>query len=53
PTSSSPPVQSSEPYLQDYISIDLGKELVAAGFRNAEVRSNSPRHRTCVAYADK
>ncbi|CAM9879814.1 unnamed protein product [Pylaiella littoralis] len=45
--------KSSEPYLQDYISLDLGQELLAAGFRNPEVRSNSARHRTCVAYVDK
>ncbi|CBJ30227.1 Methyltransferase type 11 [Ectocarpus siliculosus] len=45
--------KSTEPYLQEYISLDLGKELEAAGFRNPEVRSNSTRHRTCVAYVDK
>lgn len=37
----------------DYFTLDLGPELVAAGFRNPEVRSNSPRHRTCVAFVDK
>lgn len=45
--------QSSEPYLMDYFTLNLGSELVAAGFRNPEVRSNSPRHRTCVAFVDK
>lgn len=46
-------LQSSEPYLMDYFTLDLGPELVAAGFRSPEVRSNSPRHRTCVAFVDK
>lgn len=41
--------QSSEPYLMEYFTLDLRRELVAAGFRNPEVRANSDRHRTCVA----
>ncbi|CAM9111916.1 unnamed protein product [Choristocarpus tenellus] len=45
--------KSTEPYLQEYISLDLGHELLEAGFRTPEVRPNSSRHRTCVAYVGK
>lgn len=45
--------QSTEPYLLQYISLDLRQELLDAGFKSPEVRSSSPRHRTCVAYVDK
>ncbi|CAM9431279.1 unnamed protein product [Discosporangium mesarthrocarpum] len=45
--------KSTEPYLQEYIALDLGHELQEAGFMTPEVRPNSPRHRTCVAYVAK
>lgn len=45
--------KSTEPYLLQYISLDLRQELLDAGFKSPEVRSSSPRHRTCVAYVDK
>jgi len=43
----------TEPWLQEYNTMDLPKELTNAGFRNIQVQSNSPRHRTLVAFADK
>lgn len=45
--------KSTEPWLQDYVSLELTKELREAGFKDIEVRSNSPRHRTVVAVVDK
>lgn len=45
--------RSTEPYLLQYITLDLGQELLEAGFVSPEVRSNSSRHRTCVAYVAK
>ncbi|CAM9304406.1 unnamed protein product, partial [Phaeothamnion confervicola] len=42
-----------EPYLVEYMALDLARELREAGFRGAEARANSPRHRTVVAWVDK
>ena len=42
--------KSTEPWIQEYISMDLEKTLEESGFEEIEVMSNSPRHRTVVAF---
>ncbi len=44
--------KSTEPYIQEYVSLDIVTLLRECGFKNVQVRSNSPRHRTIVAYKD-
>jgi SAM-dependent methyltransferase len=41
--------KSTEPYLQDYVSMDLHAAVAAAGFGRPRQLENSPRHRTVVA----
>jgi ubiquinone/menaquinone biosynthesis C-methylase UbiE len=42
--------KSTEPWIQEYISMDLESTLLSCGFKDIEVKSNSPRHRTVVAF---
>ncbi len=42
--------KSTEPWSQEYVSADLRKMLSDVGFRNVYIKSNSPRHRTVVAF---
>lgn len=42
-------LKSTEPYLDEYFSLDIEKALVEAGFRTPTISSNSPRHRTVIA----
>lgn len=42
-------LKSTEPYLDEYFSLDLNEALVEAGFNSPIITSNSPRHRTIVA----
>ena len=42
--------KSTEPWLQDYVNLDLVNELKAAGFSKVDIGYNSPRHRTVVAF---
>jgi ubiquinone/menaquinone biosynthesis C-methylase UbiE len=42
--------KSTEPWIQEYISMDLRKTLESSGFTNIRVKSNSPRHRTVVGF---
>lgn len=42
--------KSTEPWIQEYVSMDLEKTLASVGFVEIQVKSNSPRHRTVVAY---
>jgi len=42
--------KSTEPWIQEYISMDLVKTLERSGFSNIQVKSNSPRHRTVVGF---
>jgi hypothetical protein len=42
--------KSTEPWLQEYVQLDLEAELHAAGFSKVGIRENSPRHRTVVAF---
>jgi len=42
-------LKSTEPYLDDYFSLDIESALVAAGFATPTITSNTPRHRTIIA----
>jgi ubiquinone/menaquinone biosynthesis C-methylase UbiE len=42
-------LKSTEPYLDQYFTLDVEKELVAAGFKPPTINSISPRHRVIVA----
>ncbi len=44
--------KSTEPWLQEYVRMDLLQALKDAGFTRISVQSNSPRHRTVVAFKD-
>jgi ubiquinone/menaquinone biosynthesis C-methylase UbiE len=44
-------LKSTEPYLDDYLSLDLAQALYAVGFARPIVICNSPRHRTVIAQA--
>ena len=41
--------KSTEPYLLEYVALDMDKELVESGFGSVSTMSNSPRHKTVVA----
>ncbi|RUT04783.1 methyltransferase type 11 [Dulcicalothrix desertica PCC 7102] len=42
-------LKSTEPYLDDYFSLDIEQALIEAGFTAPVIASNSPRHRTIIA----
>ncbi|KAG5176066.1 S-adenosyl-L-methionine-dependent methyltransferase [Tribonema minus] len=42
--------KSTEPFLLDYVSLDFKAALAETGFERVAIRSNSPRHRTVVAF---
>lgn len=42
-------LKSTEPYLDQYFSLDVEQALVEAGFAAPSITFNSPRHRTIVA----
>jgi ubiquinone/menaquinone biosynthesis C-methylase UbiE len=42
-------LKSTEPYLDEYFSLDIEQALVEAGFERPNITPNSPRHRTIVA----
>ncbi len=42
-------LKSTEPYLDEYFSLDLEEALVDAGFEKPTIAQNSPRHRTVIA----
>lgn len=42
-------LKSTEPYLDEYFSLDLAQEIVEAGFDAPRIECNSPRHRTVIA----
>lgn len=42
--------KSTEPWLSEYVTMDLEETLRECGFVGVEVLENSPRHRTVVAY---
>ncbi|ACK67813.1 Methyltransferase type 11 [Rippkaea orientalis PCC 8801] len=42
-------LKSTEPYLDEYFSLDMSTALVNAGFKSPKITPMSPRHRTIVA----
>ena len=42
-------LKSTEPYLDQYFSLDIEQALVEAGFQTPTITQNSPRHRTVIA----
>lgn len=44
-------LKSTEPYLDDYFTLDIEQALVDAGFHTPTITPNSPRHRTIVTQA--
>ena len=42
-------LKSTEPYLDEYFTLDIEPALVGADFELPKITSNSPRHRTVVA----
>ena len=42
-------LKSTEPYLDEYFSLDLNQALIDVGFEAATIIPNSPRHRTVIA----
>ena len=45
-------LKSTEPYMDEYFSLDLEKELRDAGFGAPEISFNTHRHRTIIARAE-
>jgi ubiquinone/menaquinone biosynthesis C-methylase UbiE len=42
-------LKSTEPYLNEYFSLDIEQSLIDAGFQSPTITINSPRHHTIVA----
>ena len=42
-------LKSTEPYLDEYFSLDIEQALIEAGFLTPTITSNSPRYRTIIA----
>ena len=42
-------LKSTEPYMDEYFSLDLAETMVKAGFETPTIAFNSPRHRTAIA----
>ncbi|HEY9651570.1 MAG TPA: class I SAM-dependent methyltransferase [Coleofasciculaceae cyanobacterium] len=42
-------LKSTEPYMDEYFTLDIEQALVEAGFQSPTITRNSPRHRTVVA----
>jgi ubiquinone/menaquinone biosynthesis C-methylase UbiE len=42
-------LKSTEPYLDQYFTMDMEQSLIEAGFARPSITSNSPRHRTIIA----
>lgn len=42
-------LKSTEPFLDEYFSLDISQTLVEAGFKAPTITCNSPRHRTVIA----
>jgi ubiquinone/menaquinone biosynthesis C-methylase UbiE len=42
-------LKSTEPYLDDYFSLDIETAMAAAGFTVPKLVANTPRHRTLIA----
>jgi ubiquinone/menaquinone biosynthesis C-methylase UbiE len=46
-------LKSTEPYLDEYFSLDIEQALIEAGFQTPKITSNSPRHRTVIAQVNQ
>ena len=46
-------LKSTEPYLDEYFTLDIKQALIDAGFHAPTITPSSPRHRTVVAKVDK
>ncbi|MEO0839634.1 MAG: class I SAM-dependent methyltransferase [Cyanobacteria bacterium J06641_2] len=46
-------LKSTEPYLDEYFTLDIKQALIDAGFHTPTITPSSPRHRTVVAKVDK
>ncbi|BAZ30580.1 type 11 methyltransferase [Cylindrospermum sp. NIES-4074] len=42
-------LKSTEPYLDEYFTLDIEQAIIKAGFQTPTITSNSPRHRTVIA----
>jgi ubiquinone/menaquinone biosynthesis C-methylase UbiE len=42
-------LKSTEPYMDEYFTLDIEQAIVEAGFNTPTITSNTPRHRTIVA----
>ncbi|BAZ22485.1 type 11 methyltransferase [Kalymmatonema gypsitolerans NIES-4073] len=45
-------LKSTEPYLDEYFSLDIQQVLIEAGFNAPTITANSPRHRTVIAHVE-
>jgi len=45
-------LKSTEPYIDQYFSLDVSQAFELAGFKTPTVTSNSPRHRTVIGRVD-
>jgi hypothetical protein len=44
-------LKSTEPYLDQYFTLDIEQAIAEAGFEAPMITCNSPRHRTVIAKA--
>lgn len=44
-------LKSTEPYLDEYFTLDIEQVIVEAGFKTPTITPNTPRHRTIIAQA--
>ena len=42
--------KSTEPWIKEYMEMDIENCMRSVGFEDIEIKSNSPRHRTIIAY---
>jgi ubiquinone/menaquinone biosynthesis C-methylase UbiE len=42
-------LKSTEPYLDEYFTLDIAEALIEAGFQAPIITANTPRHRTVIA----
>lgn len=42
-------LKSTEPYMDEYFTLDISQAIIDAGFQDPQITINSPRHRTIIA----
>lgn len=42
-------LKSTEPYMDEYFTLDISQAIIEAGFQAPQITINSPRHRTIIA----